>query len=122
MKNEPINPQPVDPGTINQTVAERHKFKPIGCDSRKQIFSKPNGEPRIIHWPRNVGGCILHIVSLDKAGNEIPDTGVVLKEKGDELESYTAPKGAYSIAYYCVIDDFDGDTKNLHCILEIDRR
>jgi hypothetical protein len=110
------------PGAINQTIVERHKFKSITCDRKKKIISQLNGEPRIIHWPKNVGTCILHLVALDKDGKEIPNTEVTLPDTGDELESYTAPKGAFSIAYYCTFKDFDGDTKSEHCILEIDRR
>ena len=110
------------PGTINQTIVERHKFKPIACDRKKKIISQTNGEPRIIYWPKNVGGCVLHLVALDNAGKEIPNTEVTLPDPGDELESYISPKGAFSIAYYCSIKDFDGDTKLADCILEIDRR
>lgn len=114
--------EPTTPGTINQTIVERHKFKPISCDRKKKIISQTNGEPRIIYWPKNAGTCILHLVALDKDGKEIPNTEATLPDTGDELESYTAPKGAFSIAYYCTFKDFDGDTKSDHCILEIDRR
>lgn len=106
------------PGTINQTIAERYQFKPVACDGKKKVIAQTNGEPRTIHWPKNIGGCTLHLVSLDRAGKEIPDTGASLIDRGDEIESYTSPKGAYSIAYYC---DFDGDIRP-DCALEIDRR